>query len=104
MAKVFIVNSTDHNYSSAKKYGELHNVTDGKLPIFKTDAMIGILKVVLEKFSANDYLLISGPAWLTIMAAAMLFTKFVEIKFLVFDAKEQAYVVRHLNQETLKIN
>ena len=32
------------------------------------------------------------------MAATVLYNKFDTVKFLVFDAKQQDYVVRHLNK------
>lgn len=98
MSKVFIINNMTHNYSKAEKFGELVDITNGKMPIFKTDVMSGILKDGLEDFSNDDYLLISGPALLCIMAAQAAFVKFDEVKFLIFDAKIQDYVVRHLHR------
>jgi hypothetical protein len=99
MAKVFVISNMTHNYSSAEKFGKLVNVTEGKVPIFKTDTMISLLKHGLMTFSDDDYLLISGPALLCIMATTILFNKLGKIKLLVFDAKEQDYIVRHLDKE-----
>ena len=98
MAKVYIVNSANHDYSKAEQYGELVYVTRGKLPIFKTNTVRAMLEKGLVKFTKDDYLLISGPAIVSVMAATILYNKFDTVKFLVFDAKQQDYVVRHLNK------
>lgn len=98
MAKVYIVNNTNHDYSKAEQYGELVYVTKGKLPIFKTNTVRAMLEKGLVKFSKDDYLLISGPAIVSVMAATILYNNFDTVKFLVFDAKQQDYVVRHINK------
>ena len=98
MAKVYVVNNTNHDYSKAEQYGELVYVTKGKLPIFKTNTVRAMLEKGLVKFSKDDYLLISGPAIVNIMAATILYSKFDTVRFLIFDAKQQNYVVRHINK------
>ncbi len=98
MAKVYVVNNANHDYSKAEQYGELMYVTRGKLPIFKTSTVRAMLEKGLVKFTKDDYLLISGPAIVNIIAATILYNKFDTVKFLVFDAKQQDYVVRHLNK------
>ncbi len=98
MAKVYVVNYTNHDYSKAKQYGELVYITKGKLSIFKTNTVRAMLEKGLVKFTKDDYLLISGPAIVNVMAAIILYNKLNTVKFLVFDAKQQDYVVRHLNK------
>jgi len=100
-AKVFVINSTTHDYSTAEKYGSVVNVTEGKVPIFKSDAIIGMLKQKLSDFSKDDYLLVSGPALVIIYAVSIVSNKFDEFKIIVFDAKQQCYVVRHINKANL---
>ena len=98
MAKVYVVNNTNHDYSKAEQYGELVYITKGKVPIFKTNTVRAMLEKGLVKFTKDDYLLISGPAIVSVMAATILYNNFDTVKFLVFDAKQQDYVVRHLNK------
>ena len=98
MAKVYIVNDANYDYSKAEQYGELVCVTRGKLPIFKTSTVRVMLEKGLASFTKDDYLLISGPAIVNVMAAIVLFNKFDTVKILAFDAKQQNYVVRHLNK------
>lgn len=99
MAKVYVVNNTNHDYSKAEQYGKLVYVTKGKLPIFKTNTVRAMLEKGLAEFTKDDYLLLSGPAIVNIMAATILYNKFDTVKFLVFDAKQQNYVVRHLSKK-----
>jgi NAD(P)H-flavin reductase len=101
MPKVFVINNATHDYNKAEKFGELINVTEGKMPIFKTDVMKEIFVDSLKSFTDNDYLLISGPAIMCIMAYQVVYEMMrslnkATIKLLVFDAKEQEYIVRHL--------
>lgn len=98
MAKVYILNNTIHDYSKAKRYGKLVDVTKGKVPIFKTSTVRATLEEGLADFTEDDYLLLAGPTILSVMASVILFNKFETVKFLVFDAKQQDYVVRHINK------
>jgi hypothetical protein len=98
MAKVYILNNTNHDYSKAERYGRLIDVTKGKVPIFKTSTVRAMLEEGLADFTEDDYLLLAGPTILSVMASAILFNKFETVKFLVFDAKQQDYVVRHINK------
>lgn len=102
MSKVYVVNNMTHDYTKAEKFGTLVNVTEGKMPIFKTDTMLAILKERLADFTSDDYLLISGPALMCIMVATIAFSKVNTVKVLVFDAKEQGYIVRHLDQDYIQ--
>jgi hypothetical protein len=47
--------------------------------------------------TTEDYLLVSGPAILCMMATLIVMDASAPIKTLVFDAKEQDYVVRHIS-------
>jgi hypothetical protein len=99
MAKVFIINDLNHNFDKAARFGELHYATTGKVPIFKTDIAKRMLQEGLTGFNVEeDFLLISGPAIMCIMATLIVIDgSHPHIKTLVFDAKEQDYVVRHLS-------
>ena len=101
MSMIYVVNNAMHDYQNAERFGTIKYVTEGKVPIFKTDVVTKLLKDGLAEFTADDYILVSGPAWLDIIAALITFSKLNEVKFLVFDAKERMYIVRHLKKELL---
>lgn len=98
MPNVYVINDMHHNFDEAEKFGEIVYVTQGKVPIFKTDAAKHMLREGLKGFDIEeDYLLLSGPAILGIMAAFIVAKDNIPIKLLVFDAKIQSYIVRHLS-------
>jgi predicted ATPase len=102
MPKVYIVNDLNHDFYKAEKFGKLVYITEGKMPIFKTDVIRTLMQNKMKDFNEDDYLLVTGPALMCIMATLIvvgLFTeKFIstQVKLLVFDAKEQEYIVRHV--------
>lgn len=96
---VYVVNNDLHDFSVAASYGKCVDVTHGKQPIFKTDVIKEKLKEGLKYFEKKDFLLISGPVILNMMALDCLRQMGFgpsTVKCLVFDAKQQNYVVRHI--------
>lgn len=98
---VYVVNCKQYNYANAKQYGEIVAVTKDHFPLFITHSLIRTLKQNLEPFTEEDYLLLAGSSWITAVASAMLLLKFTTVKFLIFDAKEQKYIVKHLGKDDL---
>jgi hypothetical protein len=97
MPKVYIINDMNHNFDKATRFGELKHVTVGKVPIFKTDVARTMLQRGLEGFNIKeDYILVSGPAILCMLTTMIVMDGRNPIQTIVFDAKEQDYVVRHL--------
>ena len=102
MGKVYILNKGYHNYDEADRYGERVFVTDGPVAVFKVDSLIHTLKDALKSFEPDeDYLLISGPVILGILAVAILMKVHDKINLLLFDAKRQNYSVRILKYDML---
>lgn len=98
MSRVFIVNDLSHDFDKASRHGELVYVTRGRLPIFKTDAVRVMLREKLKDFNIDeDFLLVTGPALVCIIATLLVVDGDKPIKLLVFDAKNQDYVVRHIS-------
>lgn len=96
--KVYIINDMNHNFDKAEKHGEMIFVTEGKVPIFKVDVMKKMLRDGLKDFDLeNDFLLVSGPALMCMLATLVLLDGDTPIKTLVFDAKAQDYIVRHIS-------
>lgn len=98
MSIVYVVNDMNHDFEKATRYGEITFVTEGKVPIFKTEVVKKMMKETLTNFDPEtDYLLLSGPTILCAIAVLMLSTHNAPIKTIIFDAKEQDYTVRHLS-------
>lgn len=98
MSKVYVINDMNHDFGKACRYGELRFLTTGKVPIFKTELVKSLIKESLKDFDVkNDFILLSGPAILCTITTLLLSKYGEPIKTIVFDAKEQDYIVRHLS-------
>lgn len=92
---VYIVNNKGQNFEAAEKYGELKNITSGTQPIFNTAELKKRIKRGLADFDPEkDYILCVGPSWLLMIVASYLANK--PVKYLVFDAINQSYILQNL--------
>lgn len=64
--KVYIVNKGTHDFSDAKKFGELVFLTEGNFHILATSKMAREINDGLKYSSSNDYIL---PCSLTVMSS-----------------------------------
>ena len=95
---VYIVNSSGHDYSAARKFGELETLTEGNLPIFNIDRMRSILRDKLQRFDIDqDFLLLSGAIVLNVLSVTVLGEETDRIPILIFDAKRKIYIERELS-------
>lgn len=60
MAKVYIVNKGNHVYDSAKSFGEIVFLTEGRQSVFSTDNLKEKISSGLDNITDKDYLLVSG--------------------------------------------
>jgi len=98
MKKVWVVNERYHQYNSAKRYGVLHPLTQGKVNVFRIDNLIAELTDKLNKLAQKeDYILISGYALINALAIHYFLTRFGIAKTLVWGANEQEYTVVTVN-------
>lgn len=100
---VYIMNQGTHDYRDANKFSEQMIVlTEGAVPVFRTDNLTKALKEGLNNYTEQDFLLISGPAILSFLCAGILFKRFSYINVLLFDAKGQKYVMRQLRKGAIE--
>lgn len=107
MSKVFLVNEAGHDFSSAKRYGELVPITTGNINIKRPDRDLFTVKEALAEFShKDDFLLPSGNILANIMVLGVLFTelKAKSLKLLIYNAKTHDYLehVLSFNNKELK--
>lgn len=65
MAKVFIVNKGGHDYSDAKRFGEVYFLSEGPISKFAVSKIYREFAMQLRESTPADYILITG---LTTMA------------------------------------
>ena len=92
--KVYIVSNGGHDYSDAKRYGELVFLTDEVIRKDDVAQMYRVLSPVLDQADPDDFLLISSLTSLCVVASAILSARFGELHLLLY--KDGQYVQRDL--------
>lgn len=92
--KVFIVSDGGHDYSDAKRFGELVFCTDEVIRKDDVAQMYRVMKAALANAKADDYILVSSLTSLCMVAAAMMGFWTGEIHMLIF--KDGQYVSRDI--------
>ncbi len=65
MARVYIVNKGGHDYSDAKRYGELHFLSEGQISKYAANKIYRKFAIQLRESTNKDWILITS---LTVMA------------------------------------
>lgn len=94
MPKVFIVSDGGHDYSDAKRFGELVFCTESVIRKDDIAQMYREIRQCMETAKAGDFLLVSSLASMCSVAAAILAFQFGEVHFLLY--KDGQYVQRDL--------
>ena len=97
--KVFIINSSGHDFSKAEAFGELVTMTRGTINKYSITSMARMFQPFVDESSPNDYLLQSGPVVLNMIAAGMFAQKHGILNLLLWKAEadgQDRYVKRRL--------
>lgn len=70
MAKVYVVNKGGHNYSDAKRFGELHFLSEGPISKFAVSKIYREFAMQLRESTPNDFILITGLTTMACIACA----------------------------------
>lgn len=93
MSKVYIVNKSSHDFSSAEQYGEVIFLSEGPMNRYGTNNMIRNFKKVFENSSYEDYLVPCSLNIMNLIASALFVHKHGRLNLLLF--KEGNYIVRN---------
>lgn len=66
MAKVYVVNKSSHDFSSAEEYGELVFLSEGSMNRYGTNNMVREFGEIMKDSSPSDYIV---PCSLNVMNA-----------------------------------
>lgn len=94
MPKVFIINNSGHDYSDARRYGELIYLTKGIVAPFKTNLHYRELSEKMKHATPEDYILITSLASLNCIAGWIIGTLGFPLNMLIY--KENKYIVKKL--------
>lgn len=101
MPKVFIINKSGHDFSSARKYGELIYLTEGLLASYKSTLHYRQLADKMKDAKPDDYILITSIASVNCIAGWIVGTLGFPLNMLIHSSKDNRYVERKLFPELL---
>ncbi len=82
--KVYIPNKSAHDFSDAKRVGELVFITSGTQPLFSVNNMHRVCEEALKDSSPNDYILHSGLNILCSMLCSVFAVKHGRLNLLIW--------------------
>ena len=88
MPTVYVINRASHDFSKAKKHGELCYLSNDPMDRYATNNMYRQFKEILEASSPDDYILVTS---LTIM----------NVNLLIHKTENNDYIVRRLDLSDL---
>jgi hypothetical protein len=94
MPKVIIINRAGHDFSAAKKYGDLMFLSEGEQNRFAVGGMYRRFAETIEFSQPDDYLLLTGLTTMSTIAAAMFGYKHGRLNLLLF--KNDKYIERKI--------
>jgi len=94
MKKVFIVNKSPHDFSKARKYGELVYLSEGSVNRYNVNHMARRLNEALSKSSSDDYIVLCGLNVMNAVACAMFSAMHKKLNLLLY--KRGDYVERNI--------
>jgi len=98
MPTVFVVSSSGHDFSDARRFGELVVLSAGKVDKYQLTAMLREFEPKLCKSTSNDYMLLSGPTVMNAVACSMFAALHGRLNLLLFhgDGGRQHYIERRI--------
>jgi len=95
MARVYVLNKGSHNYSDARRFGDIHVVSDGLIPVSNVGLMYRMVQEAFKGASPDDYIVLSSLTSLCSVACASFAARFKRLNLLIWDGKSR-YVERHM--------
>ena len=93
MAKVYVVNKSSHDFSSAEEYGNLVFLSSGPMNRYGTNNMIREFSEIMRDSSPNDYIVPCSLNVMNIIAGAIFASKHKKLNLLLFRNGE--YIERN---------
>lgn len=93
MAKVFIVNKSNHNFSAAKSYGEVVFLSEGPMNRYSTNNMCRVFAEKMKDSSPHDYIVPCSLNVMNSISCAIFAHKHGCLNLLLF--KEGKYIERN---------
>lgn len=92
MPTVYVMNNFGNQIKRASKFGTVLEISEDPLNGFSVDRLAWTLAPAFRNFTADDYLMLTGPGSAYIVAGVLLFSRLDAIKCLRFDSRKQQYI------------
>lgn len=86
--KVYIPNSSGHNYSDAERFGELVVLSTGTIDKFNITAMHRLFSPFLQASSPTDWIIQTGPSITLSIVSAMFAARHQCLNLLIWRVEE----------------
>ncbi len=97
MPTVYIINKGVHDFSAAKKYGELHYLSLSAMNRYATNNIFRQFYPALVKSNPDDYILITSLNTLNIIATVIFALKHKKLNLLIHKPNTNSYIERKLD-------
>lgn len=94
--KVYIPNKSFHNFTDAKRFGDLVFCTEGTINREDVQNITHLVVTAMEDAEASDYIMISSLSVINSIMCAYFGGRFGRINFLMFNDDTQSYVSRKI--------
>lgn len=94
MARVYIVNRGGHDYADAKRYGELHFLSEGQVSKYAVNKIYRMFAMQLRESCPEDWILITGLTVMSCIACSCFATLHGKLNLLLYQSGK--YVDRRL--------
>lgn len=91
--RVYIVNKSSHDFSSAKSFGELIYLSEGRINRYATNNMVREFTELMKDSSPEDYVVPCSLNVMNSIAAAVFASKHGTLNLLLF--KDGSYIERN---------
>lgn len=93
MSRVFVVNKSNHDFSAARKYGDLVFLSEGPMNRYSTNNMMRIFTERMKESTVSDYIVPCSLNVMNSIACAIFAHKHGALNLLLF--KQGSYIERN---------
>ena len=90
--KVWVVNTSKHDYSAASQFGIITPVFQGSIYIFDAHAVVEDTRRILDEHAGpEDYVLLAGYTFLNVIVGHYMLERFGRMNTLIFSQRKNEY-------------
>lgn len=102
MQKVFVINKGYHDYSDARRFGQIEFMSEGSLNKYCVGTILRQFKPFIDQSEGEDFILISSMSIASVLACSLFSVKHKRLNLLIFNAPQQKYYARRVRFEELE--